>query len=166
MIPTLILPALLLAAPQDTLFPGAYEVGPRLYVYRGAPNDGTWAAAKAAGITHVVCVRRDGEAGFNPDRDQRVLTTANIAYMRLAVPKVPTVADLDLFREVMRDLPPGARVLIHCGDGNRAAALAFTWMVLDRRMPMERALNLAKNAGLIYPDTESAVRAYVERRRG
>lgn len=166
MFPTLILPALLLAAPQDAAFPGAYEVQPRLFVFKGAPNDATWAAAKAAGITHVLCVRRDGEAGFNPDRDQRVLTNAGIAYMRVAVPKVPSVSDLDLFRMVMRDLPPHAKVLIHCGDGNRAAALAFTWMVLDRRVPVDRAWNLAKGAGLIYPDTEQAVRTYVERRRG
>lgn len=160
------IPALFLMAPQERTFPGLVEVYPRIFVYKGAPNDATWSSARSAGITHVFCVRRDGETGFNPDRDQRVLTTAGIAYMRLAVPKVPTASDMDLFRDIMRELPPQSKVLIHCGDGNRAAGLAFTWMVLDRRMPSEQAWSLAKGAGLAHPDTEQAVRSYVEKRKG
>jgi protein tyrosine phosphatase (PTP) superfamily phosphohydrolase (DUF442 family) len=159
-----ILPALVFSV-ADHPIPGAVEVCPRIFVFKGAPNDTNWADAKTAGITHVLCVRRDGEAGFSPDRDQRVLTMAGISYMRLALGRAPSSSDLDLFRDIMRDLPPDTKLLIHCGDGNRAAALAFTWMVLDRHIPYDQALSQAKLAGLALPETEQAVRKYVEKRQ-
>lgn len=159
-----LLPALIFTATDRTI-PGAVEVCPRIFVFKGAPTEADWANAKAAGITHVLCVRRDGEAGFHPDQDQQRLTMTGISYMRLALSRAPSASDLDLFRDIMRDLPADSRLLIHCGDGNRAAALAFTWMVLDRHMPFDQALGQAKLAGLAIPETEQAVRAYVEKRR-
>jgi len=52
-------------------------------------------------------------------------------------------------------------VLIHCNDGNQAAAVACTWLVLDKGMPLEEALRISKNAGLKFPETEEAMRRYL-----
>ena len=55
----------------------------------------------------------------------------------------------------------GAKVLLHCSNGNRAAAAICPWLVLDKGMPVEEALRIAKLAGLQLPETEAAVRGYI-----
>jgi len=84
-----------------------------------------------------------------------------IQYLRYAVSKTPPAGDFDFLREFIRDLPRGSKVLLHCSDGNRAAAVVCPWLVLDKGLPVEEALRIAKNAGLQLPETESAVRKYL-----
>jgi protein-tyrosine phosphatase len=84
-----------------------------------------------------------------------------IQYVRYAVSKTPPAGDFDFLRAFFRDLPKGSKVLIHCGDGNRAAAMICPWLVLDKGVPIEKALRMAKDAGLQLPETESAVRRYI-----
>lgn len=165
MLPFLALPALVLAAPIPAL-PDAVQVHPRIWVLKGAPGPATFAALKAAGITHVVNLRRDGEPGFDAVGENNALAALEIAYVRLAMGRAPAAGDLDLFRAVLRDLPSSARILVHCGNGNRAAAAVCGFLVLDERLDEARALILAREAGLSAPETEKALQAYLGRHRG
>jgi protein tyrosine phosphatase (PTP) superfamily phosphohydrolase (DUF442 family) len=156
----LLLPALVLQA-QDSAIPGAVEVRPGIFVLRGVPGDETCAAIKRQRITHVIDLRRDGEANLNCEFEASRMQDMGIQYVRYAVSKTPPAGDFDFLRAFFRDLPKGSKVLIHCGDGNRAAAMICPWLVLDKGVPIEKALRMAKDAGLQLPETESAVRRYI-----
>jgi protein tyrosine phosphatase (PTP) superfamily phosphohydrolase (DUF442 family) len=155
-----LLPALVLQA-QESAVPGAVEVRPGIFVLRGAPNEGTCAAIKKLGITRVVDLRRDGEPNMNCESESSRMQELNIQYLRYAVGKAPSASDFDFLRMLLKDLPKGSKMLIHCGNGNRAAAMVCPWLVLDKGLPLDEALRISKAAGLQLPETEEAVRRYI-----
>lgn len=156
----LLLPALVLQA-QESAIPGAVEVRPGIFVLRGVPNEATCAAIKKQHVTHVIDLRRDGEPSLNCESESVRLQELGVQYMRYAIAKAPPPGDFDFLRAFLQDLPKGAKVLLHCSDGNRAAAAVCPWLVLDRGMPLEEALRITKAAGLKYPETEDSVRRYI-----
>jgi protein tyrosine phosphatase (PTP) superfamily phosphohydrolase (DUF442 family) len=160
----LLLPALVLQAPAPAI-PGAVEVRPGLFVSRGVPGDEACAAIKKQRITHVIDLRRDGEPDLNCELEASRLQELGVQYLRYAVGKIPPVGDFDFLRTFLVDLPKGSKVLIHCSNGNRAAALVCPWLVLDKGMPIEEAMRIAKAAGLQAPETEEAVRRYIWSKR-
>lgn len=164
MLPILFLPAFVLAAPAPVV-PDAIQVHPRVWVLKVAPTAATYAALKGAGITHVINLRRDGEPGFEMEAENNAMMAAEIVYIRLAMGRSPTTGDLDLFRSVLKDLPAKARVLVHCGNGNRAAAAVCGFLVVEEGMNPEKALVLAREAGLSAPETEKALQAYLAKGR-
>ena len=78
--------------------------------------------------------------------------------------KIPQADDLDFVRTLLREMPRGAKVLLHGSNGNRAAAVVIPWLVLDRGMPLEEAMRIAKISGLQLPETEQAVRHYLAKK--
>ena len=165
MLPYLMLPAVILVLPAVPV-PGAVQVHSRMWVLKTAPGPETWATLKSAGITHVINLRRDGEPGFDPEGENNELMSREITYIRLAMGRSPSASDLDLFRTVLAGLPSNARVLVHCGNGNRAAAAMCSALVLDYKMDQDKALVLARDAGLSAPETEKALQAYLAKFRG
>ncbi|HJV89588.1 MAG TPA: sulfur transferase domain-containing protein [Holophagaceae bacterium] len=162
----LVLPALIAfqAPAQAPALAGAVEVRPGLFVVLGTPSDETFAGLKAAGITHVLNLRTDAEGDFSANA--AAAQAAGAAYDRCPVDREPSAAALDAFRAKLKALPKGARVLVHCASGNRAAGALFTAWVLDEGLTEEAALALAKQAGLHSPVTEAAAKAYVAARKG
>ncbi len=156
----LLLPTLVLQA-QDSAIPGAVEVRSGVFVLRGAPNEGTCAAMKKQRITHVVDLRRDGEPSLNCESESIRMQEIGVQYQRYAIGKTPPAGDFDFLRSFLKDLPRGSRVLLHCNNGNRAAAAVLPWLVLDKGMPLEEAMRISKAAGLQLPETEEAVRRYL-----
>jgi len=156
----LLLPALVLNA-QDSVVPGAIEVRPGVFVLRGSPDEGTCSAIKKQHITHVIDLRQDGEANLNCESESARMQELGVQYLRYAIGKRPPAGDFDFLRTILRGLPRGAKVLLHCSNGNRAAAAVCPWLVLDKGMPLEEALRIAKLAGLQLPETEAAVRGYL-----
>ncbi|HJU84102.1 MAG TPA: hypothetical protein VJ600_07810 [Holophagaceae bacterium] len=162
-IPLLIPALLLLAAPG---VPDALELTPGVYVLEGAPTAATYASLRSAKISYVINLRRDGEPGFDPGEESAALGALGVNYIRLAIGKAPARADLDLFRSILRDLPKNARILVHCGDGNRASAAVCAFLVLDRGMKADTALAEARTSGLRLPETERALRRYLGQEGG
>jgi len=160
LLPTLALPGLVLTA-QDSAIPGAVEVRRGVFVLRGAPSEATCLAIKQQHITHVVDLRRDDEADADCQGESSRLNDLGVAYQRYALAKAPPADDFDFLRRILNELPKGAKVLIHCSNGNRAAAAVCPWLVLDKGMFLEEALRISKNAGLRLPETEEAVRRYI-----
>jgi hypothetical protein len=135
----LLLPALVLQV-QASAIPSAVEVRSGVFVLRGAPGDETYAGIKTQRITCVIDLRRDGEPNLNCELESSRLQEMGVQYMRYAIGRTPPAGDFDFLRSILRDLPNGARVLIHCNDGNRAAAVACSWLVLDKGMPLSHPL--------------------------
>ena len=156
---SLLLPVLLLQAPASAPL---LELAPRVYVLKGAPTPATYEALKDAHITFVIDLRRDGEPGANHGAEQAALAALGINYYRYAVGAAPSRADFTRLREILREVPAGTRVMVHCGDGNRASAVVCAWMVMDRQIQVDRALELAHGGGLRRPDTEEALRGYLK----
>lgn len=161
----LCVPALVLQA-QSSLVPGAVEIRSNVFVLRGLPNEDTCAALKRHKFTHVIDLRQDGEANLNCEDEASRVQEAGLSYLRYAISKAPPAGDFDFLRTLIRDLPKGSRVLIHCSNGNRAAAAICPWLVLDRGVAVEEALNLARKAGLQLQETEMALRAYFAKQAG
>ena len=156
----LLLPALVITT-QDSVIPGAMEVRQGVFVLRGTPDEQTCAAIRKQHITYVIDLRRDGEANLNCESESVRMQELGVQYVRYAIGKAPPAGDFDFLRSLLRDLPRGAKVLLHCNNGNRAAAAVCPWLVLDKGMPLEEALRIARLAGLHLPETEAAVRGYI-----
>ena len=142
--------------------PGALEVHRGTWVLRGVPDAATIAAMKRARITHVFSLCRDGDPGFDPNQEGQALADAGILFSRVSLKRAPTAADLELFRMVRNSLPPDAKVLVHCTDGNRAAAVAVAFLAIEGRVKRAEALDLARRAGMVQPETENALRVYLK----
>ena len=156
----LLLPTLVFQA-QGSAIPGAVEVRSGVFVLRGVPDQETCAAIKKQHITHVIDLRRDGEPSLNCESESLRMQDLGVQYIRYAIGKTPPAGDFDFLRTFLKELPRGSKVLLHCSNGNRAAAVVCPWLVLDKGMPLEEALRIAKVGGLQLPETEDAVRRYI-----
>lgn len=152
----LLIPALLMQAPTSPI-PNSLEIAPGVFVLKGAPTAETFASLKQAGIQLVIDVRRDGEPGIHHGAEGNQLQMLGIAYYRYAVTPAPPKADFDGVRAILQE-HRGTKILIHCGDGNRASALVCSWLILDRNVPPAKAMALAHQGGLRRPDTEEALK--------
>ncbi|HJU84103.1 MAG TPA: sulfur transferase domain-containing protein [Holophagaceae bacterium] len=157
----LLIPAALILF-QAPGVPHTVEALPGFFIVQGEPDDATFKALKAAGITSVVNLRTDAEGPF--EVEAHAVGLAGAGYTRCPTEREPSDAALDAFRKTLRELPRGGAVLLHCASGNRAAGALYTFMVLDRGMDQEKALAVAQGAGLHSPATEAAVKAYVAAR--
>lgn len=158
----LFVPALVLQA-QDSVIPGAVEVRSGVFVLKGTPDEGTCQALKRYRFTHVIDLRRDDEPNLNCESEAGRMQDLGIQYQRYAIGKAPPPADFDFLRTLLRDLPRGSRVLIHCSNGNRAAAAVCPWLVLEKGMPVAEAMRVASEAGLKLPETREAVLRYLQK---
>jgi protein tyrosine phosphatase (PTP) superfamily phosphohydrolase (DUF442 family) len=155
-----LLPAVLLCA-ADAPAP-LNEVGPGIWVLKGVPGPEAYAEFKRHHVTFVMDFRRDEELGQDPNPESSELENLGIGYSRYAISKAPAGDDLSFIRSILHNLPHGARIVVHCKDGNRAAGAICTWLVLDRGMEIEKAIRVCRQAGMVLPETEQAVRTYLK----
>ncbi len=159
MLPLLPAALLLIQAPG---VPHTVEALPGFLVVQGEPDAATFAALKAAGVTAVVNFRTDAEGPFETEAHAAGL--AGASYDRCPLERVPGDEALDAARRTLRGLPRGGVALLHCASGNRAAGALYAFLALDRGIAPEKALGVAKGAGLTSAATETAVTHYIEAR--
>lgn len=152
-----ILPLLTLVQPSPS--PTPMEIQPGLFVLPGSPDRHTFAMAKALGITHVINLRTAEEGNFG--WEATAVQDLGGTYLSCPLNSNAISEGLDRFRTLMSSLPSTAKVLVHCASGNRAGGALFAFWTLNKVLPVEEALVLAKRAGLRTPSTESAVKTYV-----
>jgi len=155
LVPALVAQVLVAPAPEMV------EVSRGVFVLKGAPTAATFAALKHLRITQVLDVRREGDSPPEPEAEGAALQQLGVAYTRYAITRTPPAGDLDFLREILRGIPHGDRILIHCTDGNRAGAALCPWLVLDRGMKVEEALQACRQGGMVRPETEASVRSYL-----
>jgi protein tyrosine phosphatase (PTP) superfamily phosphohydrolase (DUF442 family) len=144
---------------QPVPAPSPVEILPGLFVLAGSPDSGTFTASKSLGITHVINLRTPEEGDFG--WEATAVQSFGGSYVSCPVHSEALPDGLDRFRALISSLPPTARILIHCASGNRAGAALFAFWSLDRAMAVEKAIALAKRAGLRNPTIEAVTRRYV-----
>lgn len=157
-----LLAALLLAVPAlaqspDLGITNAVAAEPGLLI-AGQPTAAQIKAAGKAGYRTVLDLRsRIEERGFD---EEKVTGKAKMAYTNVEVtPDTLTQSKVLFFLMMLREAE--RPVLLHCSTGNRAAALYYSWLVLEKGMPEEQALTQAQAAGLRDPLLGQAVTALV-----
>ncbi|HET7791025.1 MAG TPA: rhodanese-like domain-containing protein [Gemmatimonadales bacterium] len=135
----------------------------------GQPQESHLAALKRAGCDVVLDVRDPMEA--QPFRAPDAVRGAGLEYRNIVVGHSPgDDATLAAMRQAMRELLPARRVFCYCNSGNRVAAALIPYLMLDRKLDEEAAVELAmkmgmRDAGLMEWGVEYA-RKEAERQRG
>jgi protein tyrosine phosphatase (PTP) superfamily phosphohydrolase (DUF442 family) len=155
-------------AGADALHPAELGSTARVHEQGGAllasqPAAADLGLARARGVRTVISLRRaDEPVGYDePAEAERI----GLDYVPLPWLAPDDLTD-ELFgeaRRLLRDTP--RPLLLHCGSGNRVAAVWLPWRVLDDGAPLEVALAEAREIGLASPEYERRARDYIERQK-
>jgi len=116
------------------------------------------------GNYHAVIDLRPPEEprGFDEPEAARQI---GLAYVNIPItPATLDQAAIDRFLAAMRAAQPP--VIVHDGTADRAGALLYAWLVLEKRETPARALERARAAGLRDPELAGKVRKLVAERNG
>jgi uncharacterized protein (TIGR01244 family) len=135
----------------------AVEAEPGLLI-AGQPTAQQIKAAGKAGYRTVLDLRsRVEDRGFN---EEKATGKAKMAYTNVEVtPDSLTISKVHFFLMMLREAE--RPVLLHCSTGNRAAALYYAWLVLEKALPEDQALEQARLAGLRDPLLGDMMKALV-----
>lgn len=152
-------PALAAEPPADPGFGivNAVEAEPGLLI-AGQPTAQQLKAAGKAGYHTVLDLRsRVEDRGFN---EEKTVRKAKMAYTNVEVtPDTLTQSKVLYFLMMLREAE--RPVLLHCHSGNRAGALYYAWLVLEKAVPEDQALEQARAAGLRDPLLGDMMKALV-----
>ncbi len=102
-------------------------------------------ALKAAGIKHVVSFRTPGEIEKLEFDQAALLDELGIQYSAIPMggDDYPyTRTQLTALSEILAG--NREKILLHCGSGYRASAVAVAWLIENQRMPVDEALQHAQ----------------------
>jgi uncharacterized protein (TIGR01244 family) len=135
----------------------AVEPEPGLLI-AGQPTAQQIKAAGKEGYRTVFDLRsRVEDRGFD---EEKVAGKAKMAYTNVEVtPDTLTQSKVLYFLMMLREAE--RPVLLHCSTGNRAGALYYSWLVLEKGMPEDQALEQARAAGLRDPLLGDMMKALV-----
>ena len=135
----------------------ASQPEPQLLV-SGQPTAAQIAAAGHAGYKTVIDLRAPTEDhGFD---EKAASEAAGMVYENLPVsPPTLDAATLDRFIALFRDAT--RPVLLHCATANRAGALYYAWLVLEKGVAPDAALQRAAAAGLKHQELVTRIQAVV-----
>lgn len=121
------------------------------------------ALARERGVRTVISLRHDAEPVGYDERAEAGRLGLDFVALPWASPDELTDAVFDRARQLLRDTP--RPLLLHCGSGNRVAAVWLPWRVLDDGADWDAALAEARQVGLASPEFERKAKDYVDRRR-
>jgi uncharacterized protein (TIGR01244 family) len=144
----LVLPGL--AAAQPAADPGL--------LIAGQPTSDQLKKAAKAGYRSVIDLRAQGEdRGFD---EEKVARKADLAYSNIEVTP-DTLSQSKVLHFLMVAREAERPTLLHCQSGNRAGAMYYAWLVLEKGVPEDQALERAQGAGLKNPDLGEQIKAVV-----
>ncbi|MFK7999968.1 MAG: sulfur transferase domain-containing protein [Polyangiales bacterium] len=149
-------PAAATEAPSSLGIPNERHLGP--ITTGGPPDRAALERAQSAGVTTVITLRLELEAGFEVER-------TNVEALGMRFVSVPvdgaagvTEANARLVDEAI-DASTGD-ILLHCGSGNRAGAMLALRAFYVQEKSLDEAMQIGLAAGLT--NLQSAVRANIE----
>lgn len=125
----------------------------------GQPDQATIAGLRDAGFEVVINIRGRDEVKF----DEKSLVEAN----GMTYYNVPLLKNGEIQEQAVRDILAvveanrNKKILFHCSSGNRIAAWFAAHLIRDKGYEKERAITLAKQAGLTKASTEKMLRDYL-----
>ncbi|PCI45636.1 MAG: hypothetical protein COB49_09830 [Alphaproteobacteria bacterium] len=125
----------------------------------GQPDQMTIMELKDKGFEVVINIRGKEEMNFD---EKALVEENNMAYFNVPLLKdgeiqEQAVIDILAVVEANRD----KKILFHCTSGNRIAAWFAAHLIRDKGYEKERAITLAKQAGLTSANTERMLRNYL-----
>ncbi|HEV8305097.1 MAG TPA: protein tyrosine phosphatase family protein [Gemmatimonadales bacterium] len=144
--------------------PNACEPVPGL-VTGGQPTPAHIAALRAAGCEAVVDLRDPMEP--RPLDEPAAVRSAGMEYVNIPVSGgTMTDATLARMRDTVSNLVGDRRVFVHCGSGNRVGAVLIPYLMLDRGLGEEEAVEIAMTVGMRSAELMEWALAYVKARKG
>lgn len=103
---------------------------------------------KAAGVDRVISLRAASEMASLGFDQSALLAADGVAYSSVPIDgsEAYTPAALDAFTALMAD--PDQTVLLHCGSGTRAGHLYAAWLVRERGLSPDEAMQRVAPLGL------------------
>ena len=147
------------SSPQE--WGGATNVTQLKYLYFSEqPDAETLKIAKSRGVTTVVSLRDPGESDWN---EREAVEQNGLRFVNIPIKKQADGLDSNAIAAIgaLVKMQEGQPILLHCSSGNRAAAWLATHLVDDHGMDIEKALAVARKAGLNKDDMEKRVRTYL-----
>lgn len=112
----------------------------------GQPTSEELQQAAALGFKSVVNLRSPDEAGVLPDEQQQA-EAAGLQYVNVSLKS--TDADNGLTAKVLEEISGlPTPILLHCGAGGRASALALIALATQERLSREQVLQKAQELGI------------------
>lgn len=119
------------------------------------------AKLKEAGIKRVISLRTDGEVDWS---EAEKLEGAGLEFQAIPFRAPETLTD-EVFDSVRKSLGEAdGPVLMHCGSANRVGGVWLAYRVLDQGVPLEKALEEAKEIGLRNEGYEAKAKDYIRRK--
>lgn len=116
------------------------------WITGGQPSEQQLKAFKAAGGEVVVDNRDPMEP--RPFDEPAVVRAADLEYVNLPIVEGAATADtMKRMHEVLRRLE-GRKALVHCNSGNRTSAGLIPYLMIDKSMEEEAAVDVAMRGGL------------------
>ena len=113
----------------------------------GQPTADQLAALQAAGCEAVVDLRDAMEP--RPVNEPAAVQSAGMAYVNIPVSGATmTDATLTRVRDAVSNLVGDRNVFMHCGSGNRVGAVLIPYLILDKGMGEEAAIEVAMKVGI------------------
>ena len=127
----------------------------------GQPGVRDWATLARSGVRTVVDLRAPNEARGHDEPE--AVRAAGMEYVIIPVTQA-TLGDqqFDALRAVVGD-PARRPIVVHCASSNRVGALLLPYFALDEKQPLEKAIELAIDAGLRSQELATLAVDYVRR---
>lgn len=114
----------------------------------GAATPESMKAVREMGFVSVVNLRQASESGANLEAESAAASTAGLKYIHIPMNgAAPEAAVFDRFIEAAR-APANQPMFVHCGSGNRAAAVWLAKRLVVDEWPVDRASEEAQALGL------------------
>ncbi|MCH2181626.1 MAG: methyltransferase domain-containing protein [Mariniblastus sp.] len=116
----------------------------------------------AAQVGRVITLRTEGEIDWD---EAAAIRAAGLSFIEVPFRSPDSLTDgvFDQIRELLSDR--SQTTLFHCGSANRVGGVWLPYRVLDEGVPLEQALNEAREIGLRTEFIESKAIDYIERQQ-
>ncbi|MBL4803101.1 MAG: dual specificity protein phosphatase family protein [Emcibacter sp.] len=125
----------------------------------GQPDPVTLGLLGDQGFEVVINIRREGEVDF----DERTLVGNNLSYYNIPLLKDGKIQDAAVEKiHAALSENKGKKILLHCSSGNRVAAWFGAHLVRDMGYAPDKAIALAKEAGMTKAGMAKILRGYLD----
>ncbi|MBL4893848.1 MAG: hypothetical protein JKY59_03105 [Emcibacter sp.] len=124
----------------------------------GQPDPATLATLKDSGFEVVINIRHEDEVKFDEKSLVTGLSYYNIPLLKDG--KIQDAAVVDIHTALSEN--KGKKILLHCSSGNRVAGWLGAHLGRDRGYTTDKAVALAKQAGMTKAGMEKILRNYLD----
>ncbi len=127
----------------------------------GQPTPDDISKLKQQGIQRVISLRMPQEVEWD---EAGLLRKSGIEYISIPFSGVESLTD-DVFDKVRKLLRESDQhpTMLHCGSANRVGATWLAYRVLDEGVPLDQAIEEAKQVGLRTPEYLERAKEYIQR---